>query len=98
MSRISVGDAKDFAPSMLAAGKQGGENTQIRIRKEPAFRLPSYGSSGAHDGTEMFTTGDAAKVLDADSCQVGNFVLCKNLLSGFNSDHPQLSSANNFDD
>jgi hypothetical protein len=83
---------------MLAAGKQGGENTQIRIRKPPAFRLPSDGSGGAHNGAEMFTAGDGAKMLDTDSRQVGNFVLCKNHLSGFNSDHPQLSSANNFDD
>jgi hypothetical protein len=31
-------------------------------------------------------------MLDADSRQVGNFVFRKNLLSGFNCDHPVQSS------
>jgi hypothetical protein len=73
---------------VLTAGKQGGEDTQIRDGEQPAFRLPSGGSGSAHNGAEMFVAGNVPKMLGADSRQAGNFVFGEDLLSGFNSDHP----------
>jgi len=78
---------------MLAAGKQGDEDAQIRVGEQPAFRLPSRGAGSAHDGAEVFTAGHIAKVLGADSRQAGNFVFGENFLSGFDSDHSPPSSA-----
>jgi hypothetical protein len=72
---------------VLAAGKQGGENTQIRIGEQPAFRLTSGGSGSPHDGTEMLAAGHVAKVLGADPRQAGDFILCENFLCGFDRDH-----------
>jgi len=78
---------------VLAAGKQGGENTQIRIGEQPAFRLPSGGSGSAHEGAEMSAAGHVAKVLGADSRQAGDFIFREHFLSGFDSDHSPRSSA-----
>jgi hypothetical protein len=78
---------------VLAAGKQRGEDAQIRIGEQPAFRLASGGSSSAHDGAEMPAAGHVAEVLGADSRQAGNFILCEKLLRRFDSDHSQLSFA-----
>jgi len=44
-----MGGAKQGARSVLAAGKQGGKDTQIRIGEQPAFRLPSGGSGSTHN-------------------------------------------------
>jgi hypothetical protein len=78
---------------MLAAGKQGGENTQIHIREQPAFRLPASGSGSAHKGPQMFAAGNIAKMLGANSRQTRNLVFGENFLGGFNSDHSSRSSA-----
>jgi hypothetical protein len=43
----------------------------------------------------MFAAGNDAKMLEADSRQVGNFVLGEKLLSRFNSDHSLPSFAGN---
>src|SRR5271154_5344996 len=77
-------------PSVLAAGKQRGEDTQIRIAEQPAFRLPTRGSGGAYDGAQVLAAGHGAKMLGADPRQVGNFVFGENFLSGFNGDHIML--------
>jgi hypothetical protein len=84
---------KEARASVFAAGKQGREDTQIRIGEEPAFHLPSGGPGSADDGTDMFAAGHVAKMLGADSRQAGNFVLGENLLSGLNSDHSPPSFA-----
>jgi len=78
---------------VFTAGKQRGEDTQIRIAEQPAFRLPPDGSGRAHKRTEMFAAGDGAKMLGADSRQVGNLVFGENFLSGFYGDHSLPSSS-----
>jgi hypothetical protein len=81
------------APSVLAAGKQSSEDTQIRTGEQPSFRLPPSRSGCADDGAKMFAAGHGAKMLDANSRQAGNFVLSEKLLSRFNSDHSLPSFA-----
>jgi hypothetical protein len=57
------------------------------MREQQPFRLPSNGSSGAHNRPEMFAPGDGAKVFRADSREAGNFVFGKRFLSGLDGDH-----------
>jgi hypothetical protein len=78
---------------VLAAGKQGGEYTQIRIREQPAFRLTSDGPGSAYHRAEMFAAGNGAKMFGADSREAGNFIFGEDFLSGFNSDHSLPSFA-----
>jgi hypothetical protein len=82
-----VGNAREGAPSVLAAGKQGGKDTQIRIGEYPALRLPPNGSGSAHNEAEMFAAGNGAKMLGTDSRQSRNLVFGENLLSGLYGDH-----------
>jgi hypothetical protein len=90
-----VENAKEGATSVVAAWEKCGEDTQIRIAEEPAFRLPPDGAGGAHNRAEMLAAGYGAKMLGADSRQTGNFVFGENFLSGLNRDHSAKSSASN---
>jgi hypothetical protein len=89
---LFVVSAKESESSVLTAGKQCGEDAQIRIGEEPAFRLPSDGSGSAYNGAQMFAAGDGAEMFGADSRQVGNFIFGENLLMRLNSDHSRHPS------
>jgi hypothetical protein len=64
-----------------------GEDAQVRVGEEPAFRVASRGSGGPHERTEMLATGDGAKVLRTDTRQLRDFIFGESFLSGFDSDH-----------
>jgi hypothetical protein len=66
---------------------QGREDAQVRISEQPAFRLPTRGSGGAHNGPEVFAAGHGTKMLSTDPRQAGNLVFGEHFLSGFNNDH-----------
>jgi hypothetical protein len=72
---------------VVAAGLQGGEDTEVRTGEEPAFRVASGGSRCADERTEMLAAGHRSKVLRADTRQLRDFIFGENFLSGFDSDH-----------
>jgi hypothetical protein len=63
------------------------------VREQPALRLASNGSGGAHKRTQVLAAGKGVQVLCADSRQAGNFIIRECLLSGFNGDHFRASLA-----
>jgi hypothetical protein len=72
---------------VVAPGLQGSEDTEVRAREEPAFRVASRSSCCADERTEMLAAGHRSKVLCADTRQLRDFIFGENFLSGFDSDH-----------
>jgi len=79
--------ASKNARLVLAAGKQGGEDAQVRVCEQPAFGMVSGGFGGAHDGAEVLAASDGVQVLGANSSQARDFIFRENLLSGLDGDH-----------
>jgi hypothetical protein len=72
---------------MLAARKQRGQDAQVRIREQPAFRLASGGSGSTHEGAQMLAASHGTQVLGADPREAGDLIFGENFLIGFDRDH-----------
>ena len=72
---------------MFAAGIDDCQDVQVRIRKEPAFRLPSGNCRDANNRAQVLCAGNTVKVLDANSGEPGDFLISEKFLTRFYGDH-----------
>jgi hypothetical protein len=72
---------------VFAARVKHSEDHQIRIREKPLFRLCFGGFRCASQRSEMAIAGETAQVFQADARQARDFILGKELLARFDSDH-----------
>lgn len=72
---------------VLAAGKEDGQDIQIGIGEQPAVGMLSGRLRGADNGPEMLAAGHAMKVVQANPGKAGDFFVCEESLTGFDSDH-----------
>jgi hypothetical protein len=72
---------------VFAAGIDHCQDIQVRIRKEPAFRLPSGNCRDANNRAKVLGAGNTVKVLDADSGEPGDLFISEKFLTRFYGDH-----------
>jgi hypothetical protein len=72
---------------VFAARMDDGQDVQIGIRKQPAFRVLSRGSGDTNDRAQALAARDTVKMLEADSREPGNFFIREKLLTRFYGDH-----------
>lgn len=73
--------------SVIAAGIENRKDTEIRVGKDPALRLPSGNSGDAHDHAQMLAARGAVEVVQANPSEPGNFLISEQFLIRFNCDH-----------
>ena len=71
----------------MTARNKDCEDHQVGIGEQPSFRLFSGGFRGAHDGAQVLAARKAAKMIEADPGQSGDFFLSEDLLTRLDGDH-----------
>lgn len=76
---------------MLAAWVEDGQNHQIGISEQPFLRLRPGGLRSARDKTKVLAARKALEMVEANSCEPGDFIRGEELLAGFDRDQVDLT-------
>jgi hypothetical protein len=83
---------------MLATRVKNSQDHQVGIGEEPFFGLCTSGLRSASKKSKVLAARKALEVIQADSCEPGDFIRGKELLAGFDGDQfsltPMFDAAN----
>ena len=72
---------------VLAAWMDHRQDHEVRMRKQPLFRLGPCAFCCANHGPQVLIAGEGLEMIDADPGNVGDFILGKELLARSDSNH-----------